>query len=240
MNPSLRTLDFCPELAALYSRDRVRAASGREFTLTACSTVNNLVILKNLFAHLKPGRSMEIGMAFGGSCMLLAALHRQRDQTPALRHVAIDPFQTNHWERLGIQALERAGLSAYVEVREELSSIVLPTMIARKEQFDLIYIDGSHLFEDVFIDAYYCCQLTSQNGIMLFDDCRNVHVKKVLKFIRRNMSDHFEEFDLGPFREDKGHHLKYRTARILGQIQVVGFKRIGPGARAWDSPLADF
>src|SRR5215471_18513897 len=83
MNPAIQALDFCPELAALYSRERVRAPSGKEFTLGACSTINNLVILKNLFAHIRPKRSMEIGMAFGGSCLMLAALYQQAGEAPA-------------------------------------------------------------------------------------------------------------------------------------------------------------
>ena len=85
MNPSLQTFDFCPELAALYSCDRVRANSGKEFTLTACSTVNNLVILKNLFARIAPKRSMEIGMAFGGSCLMLTAMYREAGHAPTAR-----------------------------------------------------------------------------------------------------------------------------------------------------------
>src|ERR1700722_17924555 len=140
MNSAIQMLDFCPELATLCSRERVQSVSGKEFTLTACSTVNNLVILKNLFTRFESKRSMEIGMAFGASCLLLAEMHRCSGQAPAAQHVAIDPFQNNHWEGLGIQAVERAGLSAYVELREELSCFVLPKMVARKEQFDLIYI----------------------------------------------------------------------------------------------------
>lgn len=240
MNPSLQTLNFCPELAALYSRDRVRSTSGKEFTLTACSTVNNLVILKNLFPRVNPKRSLEIGMAFGGSCLMFAAMYRQSGQAPSAQHVAIDPFQTNHWERIGIQAVERAGLSGYVQVREELSSLALPASVARKEEFDLIYIDGSHLFEDVFIDAYYSFRLVSKNGIVLFDDCQNVHVKKAIRFIRCNMGELFEEIDIGPLRDDCGRALKYRIARLLGHVQTVGFRRTGASERCWDSPLKGF
>src|SRR5262249_13052347 len=147
---------------------------------------------------------------------------------------------TNHWERIGIQAVERAGLSEYVQVKEELSSLALPALVARNEQFDLIYVDGSHLFEDVFIDAYYCFRLVSKNGVVIFDDCRAVHVKKVIQFVRRNMGELFEEIDISPFRQDQGRSIKYKLARALGQVQVVGFKRIGASARAWDAPLMQF
>ena len=38
------------------------------------------------------------------------------------------------------------------------------------ERFDMIYIDGSHEFDEVFVDAYYSYRLLSPGGIMLLDD----------------------------------------------------------------------
>ena len=34
----------------------------------------------------------------------------------------------------------------------------------------MIYVDGSHNFEHVFIDAYYSVQLLDMGGVVLFDD----------------------------------------------------------------------
>jgi predicted O-methyltransferase YrrM len=240
MNLYNEALSFCPELVGLYRQTRIRTRSGKEFDLGGCSTANNLVVLKNVCATFKPQRTMEIGMAFGGSCLLLAAMHRQAGTGPNRQHTAIDPFQTSLWERLGIEAVERAGLSGYVRVREELSSQALPQMVADKQEFDLVYIDGSHLFEDVFVDAYYTLRVLSPNGIVLFDDCRTRHVKKVIEFIRRNWVSLLAEIDIAPFRHDKGRELKYRAARVLGQVQITCFRRVGATSRDWSASLGEF
>lgn len=39
-----------------------------------------------------------------------------------------------------------------------------------RKQFDLIYVDGSHLARDVFIDAALCWGLLKLDGVMVFDD----------------------------------------------------------------------
>ena len=36
--------------------------------------------------------------------------------------------------------------------------------------YDLVFIDGSHLFSDTFIDAYYAYQLVPVGGLIVFDD----------------------------------------------------------------------
>jgi hypothetical protein len=116
-------------------------------------------------------------------------------------------------------------------------------MVAAGERYDLIYVDGSHVFEDVFIDAYYSFRLVSENGVVLFDDCRHSHVQKVIRFVRRNLKESFEEVDIGPFRLDKGRTMKYRLARLLREIQLTGFRRIGAAARpseAWRGALNKF
>jgi methyltransferase family protein len=91
--------------------------------------------------------------------------------------------------------------------------MILPRLVEENEQFDLVYIDGSHLFEDVFIDTYYTGRLLSQGGVVAFDDCGDPHVRKVLAFLRSNLGDSFEELDLPPFRADQGRSTKYRLAR---------------------------
>ena len=43
-----------------------------------------------------------------------------------------------------------------MEVREQLSALALPQMIREGLKFQLIYIDGSHRFEDVFMRLLLC------------------------------------------------------------------------------------
>jgi predicted O-methyltransferase YrrM len=46
----------------------------------------------------------------------------------------------------------------------------LPSLIDSGEQFDIIYIDGSHATLDVLLDAALCWRLLTKGGLLIFDD----------------------------------------------------------------------
>lgn len=112
-------------------------------------------------------------------------------------------------------------------------------MLEAEARFGFVYIDGSHLFEDVFVDTYYATRMLKMGGIVVFDDSTNRHVAKVLRFIRANMQPGLEEVDLTRFREPRP-SLRYRLARRLGKVQLTAFRRVGNVERAWDAPFHSF
>jgi predicted O-methyltransferase YrrM len=204
----------------------------------ALSTLNNLLVLRALMMDRRPASTLEIGLSFGGSALCIAASHRDLQRRPERQHVAIDPFQRTVWDDCGRQRLSAAALDGYVEIREGRSSAVLPELIAEGRAFDLIYVDGSHLFEDVFVDAYFSAQLLVDGGLVLFDDCTNDHVAKVLKFIKRNWNGWIVESDISGYRPD-GSSVRHQVARQLGKTQLRAFERTGP-PREWDAAFRDF
>ena len=233
------TPSFCPELDALYRTRRAVGRSGRVFDhVGALSTTQNVTILRALMMARRPSRTLEIGLSFGGSALAIAASHRDLQQPAERQHVAIDPFQSTVWDDCGREVLERAGLGGYVDVREAPSSTALPALLAERP-FELIYIDGSHLFEDVFVDAYFCARLLSDDGVMLFDDCTDPHVAKALKFLTTNWQGVVAEVDLSPHRPD-GQSMRYKIAKQLGKTQLRAFRRSAPLPREWDAPFHDF
>jgi predicted O-methyltransferase YrrM len=187
----------------------------------------------------RPRRTLEIGLAYGGSALVIASSHREAGAPPDHQHCALDPFQADGWDNAAVAAIDRAGLSRYVEHRSQFSAIALAELAAAKCAFDLIYVDGSHLFEDVFIDAYFAFRLLNNGGIILFDDCTIDHVAKALKFVTANWSSWTQEVDLSAHRGD-GQSLRYQAARRLGRVQLRGFTRTGSDTRAWDVPLKRF
>ena len=64
-------------------------------------------------AKPKPPRTMEIGMACGGSTLTFAATHRDLKHSSSRQHVAIDGFQLAGNDHVGRLSLEAAGLSDY-------------------------------------------------------------------------------------------------------------------------------
>ena len=233
------SLAFCPGLDQIYQTRRIVGRSGRVFeNLAALSTVNNLSILRSLMLERRPQTTLETGLSFGGSALTIAATHRDLGHVAARQHVAIDPFQATVWDDAGVVALERNGLIEYVEVRREPSATVLAAMAAAGRTCDLIYVDGSHLFEDVFVDAYFGFRLLSETGIIVFDDCTNDHVARVLRFVETNWSALAAEVDLDSYRTDVS--LGRRLAGRLGFVQLRAFRRTAPFPREWDSALRDF
>lgn len=238
---NLSPLSFCPELVELLSTRRVSGRSGKVFEeLSALSTINNLLTLRNLYLELKPRRTLEVGLCFGASALLFAGLHRAAGSPPSRQHLALDPFQTSVWDDAGVLQIERAGLAPFFDFRAAYSCLELPRLFGEGAKFDLIYVDGSHIVEDVFVDAYFSCRLLNEGAVVAFDDCADPHIAKVLAFIGRNLQSSFEEMRLAPFRVDGGRTLRYRAAKILGKTQLRAFRRIGPADRKWDAAFTNF
>jgi hypothetical protein len=233
--------DFCPLLAHAITKRQMRGRTGRMFDgLAGLSSLNNLIVLRNLCLELKPKKTLEIGLSFGGSCLVFTSSHRDLGHTPDRPHVALDPFQATVWDDAGLAITEQAGLSPYLDFRATLSSLELPALIRENFKFGLIYIDGSHLFEDVFVDFYFVSRLLEDNGIVLFDDCSDQRVRKVINFVQTNCLNSFERLDLTAYRADQGRSIRYIVGKLLGRHQLRAFKRIGPPERAWNSRLSRF
>jgi len=91
MNPNF---SFCSELQQLIDSRRTVGRTGKVFEgVGALSSDNNLVTLRNLCLRLKPERTLEIGMCFGGSALIFTASHRDLNrqgnrQTHGVRSVS--------------------------------------------------------------------------------------------------------------------------------------------------------
>ena len=231
---------FCPVLDDLLKTQRAVGASGKTFEgLGALSTVNNLAVLRSLMLERRPEFTLEVGFSYGGSALAIAATHRDLGRAGSRQHTVIDPYQVDGWDSAGLAAIGRAGLGAFVDFRSEPSALALPALLRQERRYGLIYIDGSHFFDDVFVDAYYGFRLLADDGVMLFDDCTTDHVAKVVKFITTNWDNWTSEVDLSGHRPG-GATLKYRVARKLNRIQLRAFRRRGADTRRWDAPLQPF
>jgi cephalosporin hydroxylase len=182
-------------------------------------------------AQSRPQHTLEVGFAFGASCVTFASMHHSLDPTHCLGHIAIDPYQTAVWDNVGNLKLVEAELSRYVDVIEEPSSVALPRLLREGRHFGMIYVDGSHLVEDVFVDAYYCMRLLDEGGYLLFDDSTDRHVAKVLHFINTSIPGLKRQPEVS---------LKQAVARFIGKRQLTVYRRVGNVERAWDSAFRQF
>lgn len=233
-------LEFCPQLATMIRSGKTTGRSGTIRKITGFSTLNNLVTLRNLFTKLKPKRSLEVGLAYGGSGLVFTASHFESGAPPLGQHTAIDPFQTAWCDDAAIIAIEVAGLREYLDFRAVAASVALPQLVAESAKFELIYIDGSHHFEDVFVDFYFATRLLTDGGVVAFDDSAYPAIRKVLHFIQTNCGFAYEPFDLASYRADKGETLRYRVAKMFRKNQLTAFRKIGPATREWNSAFRNF
>lgn len=218
--------DFFPALQELLTAERLIGKTGKVFGPgwgATNSTRNNLLVLERLMMQKRPSRTLEIGFAFGASTLVFANAHRCLGHVGP-HHVAIDPFQVGPFDSVGLRNVAAAGLAESLDFRPSLSSIELPRMLDKGESFGLIYIDGSHEFDEVFLDAYYCSRLLVPGGVMLFDDSPHPPIARVIEITRKNRK--LAEVDLAAWRNDSG--LKYRVARLLGRTQLTAFRLRAP------------
>ena len=226
-----------PALGKLFSSTELKGRTGQQISTRGFSTLNNLWVLSCLFEEIKPSRTLEVGMALGASATLFSSLHRKRNPKAAAVHHAIDPFQTEHYDNCTPRFLEENNLGDVTVLHEKLSSLVLPSLVEQGLKFGLIYIDGSHLFEDTFIDFYYSAMLCEVGGCIALDDCRDSHGLKLVRFVRTNLQEFFEE--VSPYRYQVGpkakRWLKQALAKPLGQQQLVIFRKRREGSRDWNT-----
>lgn len=92
----------------------------------------------------------------------------------------VDPFSGSmEHEQMDLSDLHRVFYENTQEAKKpeqdlrtvaQTSYLGLAGLIRNKDQFDLIYVDGSHTAYDVLTDACMSWGLLKQGGIMVFDD----------------------------------------------------------------------
>src|SRR5205807_2029661 len=103
-------VELCPALGPLLGGKPMVGRTGRTFEgPLGLSTANNLMAISRLMQELRPGRTLEVGLAMGGSALVFCACHQRAGVDPTRQHVAIDPFQNSDLDGCGLMSVERAG-----------------------------------------------------------------------------------------------------------------------------------
>jgi predicted O-methyltransferase YrrM len=236
-------LDYCPTLRELYDTRKASGKSGRQFLSSGLSPKKNLLFIRGIMLEHKPAATLEIGLAWGGSALTFCATHRDLSRAPDHQHVAIDPMQNSLFDGAAELALSASGLKDYCDVFEQPSHYVLPKLLEQNRKFGLIYIDGSHRFDDVMLDYYYSFMLVHLGGIIMFDDSTQGPTQKVIRYIERNLSALIVRQPLEHFLPEGKERLRYKIANALRKNQLTAFKKIGDTHDpSWDNqrPLKQF
>jgi predicted O-methyltransferase YrrM len=147
--------------------------------------------LRDLLIAHKARTVIEIGLAYGSSTLAISeALVSQG--TRESRHVIIDAHQESFGDA-GWNALVSAGLTELCELIPERSQLALPTLASGGFIADASFVDGSHIFHNVFVDLFFLRKLVRPGGLVVLDDCNWPSVATAVQYFERNTSWQSEE-----------------------------------------------
>lgn len=144
--------------------------------------------LHRIFRENGVKKSLEVGLAYGYSTIwILDAISAFEDGF----HIAVDPFEKTDWGGVGLwQVQQTEGFSRHFEWRSQYSIEALTDLIKERSQFDGIFIDGNHRFDDVLVDFYLADKILKIGGVIALDDMWMESIKSVVSFILENRSDY--------------------------------------------------
>lgn len=136
----------------------------------------NKTFNKNKYSNKHVPRVLEIGSYTGTSLIEIL------NNIPGSVGTAIDQWKKYNetkalesMDELKIEDsfyhnIDKAGLKGRVSVSKGDSAFVLMDMIKKDKKFDFIYVDGSHLALDCYLDMTLSYQLLEKGGMMVVDD----------------------------------------------------------------------
>ena len=127
---------------------------------------------------------IEIGLGYGSSALAIAEALTSQGQ-PDTRHVIIDAYQ-HLFENAGWQAVTSAGLTNLCTLLTERSQIALPRLVTEDFVADAAFVDGSHIFHNVFVDLYFLRELVRPGGLIVLDDCQWPSVATAVRYYEVN------------------------------------------------------
>jgi predicted O-methyltransferase YrrM len=141
-------------------------------------------VLRDLLIAEGASTVIEIGLAYGSSALAIAEALVAGGSTRA-RHLIIDAYQ-KQFHGSGCSAIVEAGISGLCSLCEERSQIVLPRLLSDGLVADAAFVDGSHIFHNVFVDLFYLRELVRPGGLVVLDDCRYASVASAIRYFEVN------------------------------------------------------
>ena len=160
-----------------------RVRSGGDFQRVSVPVADGDV-LRDLLLAENPSTVIEIGLAYGSSALAIAEALAAAGSNEA-RHVIVDAYQ-KQFHGSGWAAIVGAGLAGLCSLVQERSQIVLPRLLEDGFVADAAFVDGSHIFHNVFVDLFYLRELVRPGGLVILDDCSYPSVATAARYFEVN------------------------------------------------------
>ncbi len=173
-------------IRSVYDAGKISNAAGVETPIYPWAIAADLgVCIHNLVLERGLENTLEIGLAYGLSALFLCEAHHRRGRGS---HTAVDPGQRENFGNCALENIRKAGLERCFSHVDEPDYKALPGLLQAGKKFDLIFIDGLHLFDYVLLDFFYADLLLTRQGYVAFDDSAAPAVGSVISFIENNRS----------------------------------------------------
>lgn len=141
-------------------------------------------VLRDLLLAEKPSTVIEIGLAYGSSALAIAEALVAAAPGDA-RHLIVDAYQ-ELFHGSGWAAITETGLAGLCCLMAERSQIALPRLLSEGFTADAAFVDGSHIFHNVFVDLFYLRELVRPGGLLILDDCSYPSVATAVRYFEVN------------------------------------------------------
>ena len=141
-------------------------------------------VLRDVLIRERPRVVIEVGLAYGSSALavgeaLLTVGHAQAN------HIIIDAYQ-DRFLNVGWELFEYSGLARMARLVRERSQLALPQLLADSLVADAAFVDGSHIFHNVFVDLYFLREIVRPGGLIVLDDCQWPSVATAVRYFELN------------------------------------------------------
>jgi predicted O-methyltransferase YrrM len=149
----------------------------------------------------KPSSCLEIGYAYGVSARIIAKLMevgKLYSVDPFVKELILDRDR-------GIKTFDSSP-NVVFSLLEQESAIALPSFLQAGSAFDFIFIDGSHLFAEKFIDVYWSNRLIAKGGYVAIHDSWLPQTMQINSYIKNNFGTWrllFRSFTLSIYKVEK-------------------------------------
>lgn len=138
-------------------------------------------VLFKVVEEFKPQKTLEVGLSLAASCVAIITAKQRVGIT--YKHVALDPFQATATKNAGLLELKRLALADNLEFKSEFSEVFLADCLNKNQQFDFVFIDGSHTIGQAVTDVFLADKVLNQHGIIAIHDAMLFSTAASVKYL---------------------------------------------------------
>ena len=163
-------------------RGHVTDREGNQKLLAGAVTEGEANYLYDLICHEGLKRTLETGVANGLSTLAMTLAVKSIDG----HHIGIDPCQATDHNETALVLLEEFNVDKYFTLMDGPAHTEMPKLMDNESKFDLIFIDGMHLFDYKLVDVFLADMVLRDGGWLLLHDLLIPSVKKTLRYLLRH------------------------------------------------------